>query len=205
MREFDLIHQQTTEIYNRHASAWDEHRPGVFFERKWLDKFIGYLAPHSTVLDVGCGAGQPISGYLIKQGFQLTGVDASVRMLEISRRRFPGADWIEMDMRQLDLPNKFDGIIGWDSFFHLNQHEQRKVLELFSEHLGESAVLMLTIGHEAGEVLGTVEGDQVYHASLQIDEYLAILRTQGFNHFDYELEDRDCGFHSILLAKRGSL
>ncbi len=204
MRAFDLIHQQTTDIYNRHAKAWDEHRSTVFFERKWLDKFIRYLAPHSTVLDVGCGAGQPIADYLIKQGFQLTGIDASEKMLEISRRRFPQVDWIQMDMRQLDLAQESDGIIAWDSFFHLNQHEQRQVLKLFSRQLSDTGVLMLTIGHEAGEVLGSVEGDQVYHSSLELHEYLAILRAQGFNHFDYELEDRDCGFHSILLAKRGA-
>jgi len=42
-------------------------------------------------------------------------------MLEISKTRFPNASWIAMDMRKLKLDTKFDGIVSWDGFFHLNQ------------------------------------------------------------------------------------
>ena len=202
MRKFEQIHAQTIEIYNRHARAWDKHRSRVLFERKWLDKFASYLSPGCSVMDVGCGAGQPIAENLLARGYNLTGVDASRSMLAISRSRFPETCWIEMVMRELDLPRVFDGILSWDSFFHLNQLEQRQVLVHFSSHLSESGVLMLTIGHESGEVLGTVEGETVYHSSLDIEEYLSILRDAGFTRFDYELEDRDCGFHSVLIAKR---
>lgn len=202
MQRFADIHSRTVQVYEKHAYGWDEHRPRVFFEKKWLDKFIEFLPPHGRVLDVGCGAGEPISEYFLKCGFELTGLDASPKMLEISSSRFPMATWVEMDMRELKLDTKFDGIISWDGFFHLNQEEQRQVLLLFAEHLSSDGSLLLTIGHESGEVTGTVEGEQVYHSSLAPEEYKIILNSAGFETVEIELEDESCGFHSILLAKR---
>lgn len=202
MPKLESIHSQTIQVYERHAKAWDQHRPHVFFEQYWLDKFIRLLPANGQVLDVGCGGGKPIAEYFIKQGFQLTGIDAAIKMLEIAKPRFPQATWINMDMRELNLTTKFDGIVSWDGFFHLNQQEQRQVLTLFAGHLSPDGALLLTIGHEAGEVTGNVEGEEVYHSSLAASEYQSILYTLGFNEIEIVLEDESCGSHSILLAKR---
>ncbi len=202
MNDLETIRHRTIQVYDKHAQAWDAHRPGVFFERPWLDRFIAKLPAGGRVLDVGCGAGKPIAGYLIERGFRLTGLDASSNMLEISKSRFPQATWLNADMRDLDLDTRFDGIVSWDGFFHLTQAEQREVLSRFADHLGSDGALLLTIGPEAGEVTGTVEGEPVYHASLDPDEYRSILKSRGFNDIEIELEDERCGFHSVLLAKR---
>jgi cyclopropane fatty-acyl-phospholipid synthase-like methyltransferase len=167
-----------------------------------MDKFITLLPPGGRVLDVGCGAGEPIAEYCLKRGLQLTGLDASQKMLEISKSRFPKSTWINMDMRELKLDTKFDGIVSWNAFFHLKPEEQRQVLILFADHLTSDGSLLLTIGHESGEVTGTVEGEKVYHSSLTATEYRAILNTVGFNRIEIELKDESCGSHSILLAKR---
>lgn len=200
MQRLDLIRSRTVQIYEKHARAWDEHRPRVFFEKAWLDRFITCLPPKGQVLDVGCGAGEPIAGYILECGFQLTGLDASSNMLDIAKSRFPLATWVNMDMRKLNMDEKFDGILSWDGFFHLTQEEQRKTLLLFANHLRANGVLLLTIGHESGEVTGTVEGDQVYHSSLEPGEYKSILKNLGFEKIEIELEDESCGFHSVLLA-----
>ncbi|WP_428603584.1 class I SAM-dependent methyltransferase [Sedimenticola sp.] len=203
MPNLKYIHSRTVQIYERHAHAWDDHRPRTFFEKGWLDKFIKLLPSEGRVLDVGCGAGEPITGYFLEQGLRVTGLDASPKMLEISKSRFPNATWIAMDMRNLKLDTKFDGIVSWDGFFHLNQEEQRQVLLLFADHLNLEGSLLLTIGHESGEVTGRVEGEEVYHSSLDPDEYKTILNSVGFENIEIKLVDESCGFHSILLAKRG--
>jgi len=200
--ELEDIHSRTIEIYQAHASGWDAHRPRVFFEKGWLDKFIDLIPAGGQVLDVGCGAGEPIAGYLLERGLQLTGLDAASNMLAISKSKFPQANWVQMDMRVLALNTKFDGIVAWDSFFHLNQQEQRQVLVCFAEHLSANGCLLLTIGHESGEVTGTVEGETVYHSSLDPTEYRDILGSLGFTRFEMELEDESCAFHSVLLASR---
>lgn len=194
------IHHKTIEVYRKYASTWDAQRPKVFFEKKWLDRFIATLPPGGKVLDAGCGAGIPISQYLIEQSFQVTGVDAAPSMVKISASRFPQGKWLVMDIRNLALAQRFDGIIGWDSFFHLSQEEQRPVLINFCRHLRPHGALLLTIGDKASEVLGTVAGQQVYHASLDGSEYEKILRSAGFAEVTIVLCDEDCGGHSLLLA-----
>ena len=106
--------------------------PRVFFEKDWLERFISAVPVQSSILDVGCGAGEPIAAHLIERGFSVTGVDASPAMIEICRSRFPEMAWIVNDMRDLALERKFHGIIGWDSFFHLDPGEQRATLQLSS-------------------------------------------------------------------------
>src|SRR4029078_10897245 len=43
----------------------------------------------ASVLDLGCGFGEPISRVLIEEGFSVFGVDASPRLVEAFRSRFP--------------------------------------------------------------------------------------------------------------------
>ena len=202
MLNFREIHERTLEIYDKHAEAWDLHRPRDFSEKPWLDRFVSVVPAQSSILDVGCGTGEPIAAYLIECGFSVTGVDGSPTMIEIARSRFTDINWIEMDMRELALLMKFNGIVSWDSFFHLDPDEQRSTLQLFCEHLYPGGALLLTIGHETGEVLGTVEGDRVYHSSLDPEEYRQILYSAGFNKVKIKLQDEDCGFHTVLLASQ---
>jgi hypothetical protein len=105
-------------------------------------------------------------------------------------------------MRKLSLPEKYQGIIAWDSFFHLNPGEQRTVIGLFLHHLAPRGALLLTIGDKEGEVLGKVNGQQVYHSSLAPQEYTALLLAAGFRDLRYTLCDPSCGGHSVLLASQ---
>ncbi|MGB0562162.1 MAG: class I SAM-dependent methyltransferase [Spirulinaceae cyanobacterium] len=194
------IHNRTIETYEAHAKAWDEQRSKVLFEKNWLDRFIAYLPTGGEVLDIGCGAGVPIAQYLLRQGFNLTGVDASPTMISLSSSRFPEGKWIVMDMRSLSLPQSFDGIVGWDSFFHLDPDEQRTTLSSFCQNLNPGGTLLLTIGDKAGEVLGRVDGKQVYHSSLDPTEYKEILISVGFSKVTIVCCDKNCGERSVLLA-----
>lgn len=201
MKNFHEIHRKTVATYEENADAWDSQRPKVLFEQAWLDRFASCLPSGGDVLDVGCGAGEPIAGYLIDQGLSVTGIDAASAMVEICRSRFPSRRWYVMDMRGMSMDQRFDGIIAWDSFFHLNPDEQRSVLRIFCEHLKPGGALMVTVGDEAGEVLGWVNGKEVYHSSLAPDEYREILQTAGFVDVTLVLGDESCGGHSVLLAR----
>lgn len=108
-------------IYQRHAEAFASQRSRALFEKSWLDKFITVMGGQGSIVDIGCGNGQPIAGYFIQQGFQLTGIDGSAAMLARARHSFPAQRWLEQDMRELGLNETFDGLIAWDSFFHLTQ------------------------------------------------------------------------------------
>ena len=174
------IRARTAAVYERHADRWDRERPRVLFERGWLDRFCATLPAGGSVLDLGCGAGEPIAAYLVAQGFAVTGLDQSAAMLALFRARFPDLPAVKADMATLDLGRCFDGVIGWDSFFHLSPAQQRSALPLIAGHVAPGGALMLTVGPRAGEVTGTVAGEAVYHASLDPSDYAAILHQKRF-------------------------
>lgn len=194
------IHANTPDVYQQHAAGWDRRRPRTLIEAPWLERFVAGLPARAEILDLGCGAGEPIARYFIDRGYAVTGVDAAPAMIRICRGRYPNARWHVMDMRALALDQRFHGIIGWDSFFHLNAGEQRAVLPRLANHLYDRGALMLTVGPEAGEQLGRVEGMPVYHASLAPDEYRDLLGRAGFQRIELVLDDETCDAHSVLLA-----
>jgi SAM-dependent methyltransferase len=187
-------------LYRRHATAWDSRRGRTLFERPWLDRFLARLPTGGSILDLGCGGGDPMAGYVLDRGFAVTGIDTSPPLLDLARRRFAAGEWIAADMRGLDLGRRFDGILAWDSFFHLDHDDQRAMFEVFRRHAAPGAALMFTSGPSHGIAMGTFEGEPLYHASLAPGEYRKMLRTAGFAVVDFRAEDPECGRHTVWLA-----
>ncbi|WP_243398744.1 class I SAM-dependent methyltransferase [Mameliella alba] len=146
------------ETYERQAARYDAERGQTLFERAWLDRALADVPAGGAVLDLGCGAGRPIGVFLAGQGFAVTGVDFSSAMLALFSQNVPDARALLADMRTLDLGRTFDAIIGWGSFFHLTEAEQRAALPRIVAHLAPGGRLLLTVGPEAGEAWGTVGG-----------------------------------------------
>lgn len=189
-------------IYQRHALAWSADRGQCLAESTWLDRFLALLPPEPAVLDIGCGAGVPIGRYLVDNGCRVTGVDASRAMIEMCVSRFPAHEWHVADMRTLALERTFDGLLVWDSLFHLPPADQRRVVPILKRHAAPGTVLMFTSGPSAGEKIGSYRGERLYHASLDSREYRTLLAGNGFDVVAHVSEDPDCGLRSVWLAKR---
>lgn len=189
------------DLYRRHARAWVERRGTQLSERKWLDRFLSLLPEEPSVLDVGCGFGEPIGRFLVNAGCVVTGVDASPELIETARARVPGASWIVADMRRLEMGARYHGIIAWNSTFHLTPDDQRRMFPVFRKHAGRGAVLMFTSGHTDGEILGEFEGEPLYHSSLDAEEYRTLLDRYGFEVVDHVVEDPDCARQTVWLAR----
>jgi SAM-dependent methyltransferase len=189
-------------LYRRHAHLWAERRGDRLIEAHWLDRFRNFLPAKANVLDLGCGSGKPIARYLIEKGCEVTGVDSSPEMIELCRESFPKTQWRVADMRELSLERRFDGIIAWDSFFHLGFDDQRQMFPIFRAHAAPDAALMFTSGPAHGEAIGEFEGESLYHASLASEEYRFLLGANGFEVVAHALEDPTCGKHTIWLAQR---
>ncbi|WP_238547638.1 class I SAM-dependent methyltransferase [Meridianimarinicoccus roseus] len=189
-------------VYQRQAAVWDAQRPRGLHERAWLERAVAGLAPGAPVLDLGCGAGDPIAGWLIGQGFAVTGLDVAPAMLALARARFPQACWLEGDMRGALPDGPFGAILGWDSVFHLVPADQRALIPRLVARLAPGGRLLVSVGPRAGEELGRVGGEPVYHASLDPDDYRALCRAAGCAQVRLVTEDPDCDFRSLLLARR---
>jgi hypothetical protein len=104
-------------------------------------------------------------------------------------------------MRTLSLARRFDGILAWDSFFHLCPNDQRRMFPIFRDHAAPRAALMFTSGPAHGEAIGSYQGEPLYHASLDAAEYRALLNANGFEVVAHMVEDPNCGNHTIWLAQ----
>ena len=61
-------------LYERHVEAWDRQRSRTLFERPWLDRFADLLPAAGSVLDIGCGAGEPIAAHLLGRSCRVTAI-----------------------------------------------------------------------------------------------------------------------------------
>lgn len=162
---------------------------------------MGLMPVNVAVLDIGCGSAEPIARYLIEKGCDVTGADSSPDLIAICKRQFPDRDWHIADMRTLSLGRAFDGLLAWDSFFHLCPDDQRRMFPVFRTHAAPRAALMFTSGPSHGEAIGTYQGEPLYHASLDAAEYRALLDANGFAVVAHTVEDPSCGKHTIWLAQ----
>jgi hypothetical protein len=76
----------------------------------------------------------------------------------------------------------------------------RRPVPVFKRHAAAGAALLFTSGPAAGEQIGSYQGEPLYHASLDSDEYRKLLRDNGFTVVAHAVEDPDCGLHTIWLA-----
>jgi SAM-dependent methyltransferase len=190
------------DLYDRHAHDYVADRRNVGWnESAWLDQFSALVPQGSAILDIGCGSGVPVAKYLIDRGFAVDGVDASPTLIALCRERFPQRSWHVADMRALALELTFDGLLAWDSFFHLTHDDQRRMFPVFKRHASPRAALMFTSGVSHGEVVGSYRGEPLYHASLAPDEYRALLKSNGFRVVAHIVEDPNCGGHTVWLAQ----
>ena len=87
------------------------------------------LPPGASVLDLGCGAGVPVTRWLARR-FAVTGVDLSARQLELARRHVPAARFLRADMSELQsfAPETFDAVVAFHSIIHVPRAEHPALL-----------------------------------------------------------------------------
>lgn len=189
--------------YEKHAATWDRDRQNSsWIDKVWHERFIDSLAQGASVLDLGCGSGRPVAQHMVERGLRVTGVDSSPTMISFCRDHLPDQEWIVADMRQLALCRRFDGILAWDSFFHLNHNDQRRMFSIFADHGSGGTVLMFNTGPGHGEAVGEYKGDPLYHASLSSTEYEALTARFGFEVVQHATNDVEAGGRTVWFCRK---
>jgi trans-aconitate methyltransferase len=195
------------QLYDRHAIDWaaDRNRPGgPWIDKAWIERFAAMLPDRgASLLDIGCGSGAPIATFLAMRGCRITGVDSSPTLISLCRQRLPDHEWLVGDMRSLELSRSFDGVLAWDSFFHLTQDDQRRMFDVFSRHAAPGTMLIFNTGPAFGESIGSYRGEPLYHASLDQSEYTALLQNIDFEVIAHQAEDWETGGgRTVWIARR---
>lgn len=189
-------------IYNDLIDWFDAHRSKELnMEQFYLD-LIQHHVPQGSILDVGCGTGEPLAKFFIAKGYELTGVDASIKMIDFCKKNYPGKQWLLVDMRDLNLGTTFDVVIAWHSFFHVPLEDQPGTLKLLAKHVKENGLLVFTSGPEHGEIWSNNGGRDLYHASLSCQEYKHLLSVNNFQVIAHKINDPHCGDATVWVAKK---
>lgn len=97
------------------------------------------------LLDLGCGAGEPMARLFIERGWQVTGVDFSQGMLSLAAQQVPQMTRVLSDMRACNFPaESFDAAILIYSLFHVPQDDHPALFAKLFRWLNPGGRLLFT-------------------------------------------------------------
>jgi SAM-dependent methyltransferase len=114
---------------------------GVNEVRKWACT----LPRGSTVIDLGCGPGFPITEVLVAENLNVFGVDAAPSFVQAFRRNLPNTPVVceaVQDSRFFD--RTFDAVLAWGLMFLLGVEDQHRLIQRIADILVPSGRLLFT-------------------------------------------------------------
>jgi 2-polyprenyl-3-methyl-5-hydroxy-6-metoxy-1,4-benzoquinol methylase len=149
-----------------------------------LEDLASLLPPEAAVLDLGCGAGVPVTRWLTDRGFVVTGVDLSTRQLELAQRNVPEGTFLKADMTEVVFARgSFDAAVAFHSIIHIPRTEHLVLLESIHRWLRPGGALLATM--TVTDYEGREEDWEGWGAPMVWSHYgksanVAMLREAGF-------------------------
>jgi SAM-dependent methyltransferase len=114
---------------------------GVTEVRKWAKT----LLHGSSVIDLGCGPGFPITVVLVEEGLQVFGVDAAPSFVAAFQHNLPGTPVVcESVLESRFFDRTFDAVLSIGLMFLLKAEEQHHLIRRFADALVPGGRLLFT-------------------------------------------------------------
>lgn len=147
---------------------------GVVSVRKWARS----LPPGATVLDIGCGTGNPISMTLKEEGLTVYGIDASPSMVHIFKQNFPDSPVACEAAEDSSFFNRqFDAIVAWGLLFLLPEETQQVLIQKLANALSVGGKLLFTAPSQSMKWEDAIT--EIESVSLGAEKYRALLAASG--------------------------
>ncbi|KAK8098786.1 O-methyltransferase [Apiospora kogelbergensis] len=128
--------------------AWVEgqNSPRESYTDKVLQNAAALSSSKPRILELGAGAGVPITRMLLDRGAQVVANDISAKQLKLAAVRCPEATLVAGDMLALEFePASFDGVVGYYSIFHLPRKDQKTMLAKIHDWLKPGGMLAFNL------------------------------------------------------------
>ena len=127
--------------------AWSDLRPSAA-RLRYLALADALIPAGADVLDLGCGAGIPMTATLAA-GRNVTGVDISAAQVALARANVPSASFLEADLTTLDFPpGSFDAVVAFYSLTHVPRAEHAALFGRIRSWLRPGGVFVASLGVE---------------------------------------------------------
>jgi len=175
---------------------------------RYLERLLGLLPPGAEVLELGCGAGVPVTQALAER-CRVIGVDISAAQLELAERYVPDATFIQADMAALEFaPGSFDAVVAFYALTHIPRDEHAALLGRIATWLRPGGLLFATMG--AGDSPDCVEPDwlgaPMFFSHFDADANRDLVRGAGLEIVDAEVvaeaEDGEMVSFLWMVARR---
>jgi ubiquinone/menaquinone biosynthesis C-methylase UbiE len=182
-----MMQNDLQKVYDRFAETYDKNRNLFDMTDVIADFYKRLHCPAGRLLDLGCGAGEPFPAFFIQQGWQVTGVDFSSRMLEMAHCYQPGMKTIFADIREVEFPDEqFDAVTAIYCLFHIEYQKHEQIFQKIHRWLkpgGKSLFTYATKEYTGAEVFSGYKefmGEQLFYSHTTPDSLSATLRSAGF-------------------------
>ncbi len=149
--------------------------------REWAEDFASRLGPDARVLELGCGGASSETAMLTER-FRLTGVDVSGEQIRRARERLPGAEFLQADFLEVELPGEsFDAVCSFYVFNHVPREHLAGLLRRIAGWLRPGGLALNAFGASdnrgwTGEWLGA----DTFFASFRPPENSRLVEAAAF-------------------------
>jgi SAM-dependent methyltransferase len=148
------------------------------------------LNPGTSILDLGCGHGVPISAVLMADGFDVYGIDSSPTLATMFRDRFPRAHVACEPVEDSNFFGRtFDAIVAVGLIFLLSADVQDGLIRRVARALNSGGRFLFTAPAEACTWKDVLTGH--HSLSLGVGAYKDLLSNAGLALVDEYLDEGD--------------
>jgi SAM-dependent methyltransferase len=202
-RDYHSLVQRT---YDLIASDYNRGRLEDLDDARNLAPLIDLLPRQARVLDLGCGAGVPIT-LALSERYEVTGIDFSVEQITLAKAQVPNASFVQADMTACNFPGQsFDAVVSFFAIFHLPREEHAGLFEQVHGWLKPGGYFLATLAlkDEPAYTESDYFGQEMHWSNYDIEEYRELLIEAGFELIDeWLLVDEAAGeAHPLVLTRR---
>jgi cyclopropane fatty-acyl-phospholipid synthase-like methyltransferase len=184
--------------------AWSSNAP---VRLRYLDLLLELLPESADVLELGCGAGEPVTRRLAER-HRVMAVDVSAAQLELAAQNAPGAQLILADMAEVSFaPGSFDAVASFYALTHVPRERHADLIARIVSWLRPRGLVVLTMG--SSDNPGAIDpdwlGTPMYFSHFDAPTNRALVQRSGVRLISAEVVDeaeRDPGARFLWVVGR---